>query len=206
MKIKTPFFVIEIETLFIITFFITVFSEIFRNYIYSYYICYLFIIFHEFSHIFVAAILGKKIELFKFSLSGVNIKFCGNNREKKSDIIIYFAGPISNIVLALIFSDIYIVYQLNIFLALINLIPIYPLDGYNILNNVIKNYLNLKNRKKVMKIINNIFYIILLLLGIFQVIFIKNPSVLIFLVYIFLLNQNNQKNIKFQEIINEYIC
>ena len=52
------------------------------------------------------------------------------------NILIYLAGPISNIILALVFYRIRFIFEINLSLAIINLFPIYPLDGYNVLENV----------------------------------------------------------------------
>ena len=82
MKIKTPFFIIEIEILFFIILLVSLFSITFRNYLANYFICYFFIIFHELSHMFVGTIFGEEIELFKFSVSGVSIRFV---EEKNND-------------------------------------------------------------------------------------------------------------------------
>ncbi|MDO4282200.1 MAG: hypothetical protein Q4D02_01065 [Clostridia bacterium] len=151
--------------------------------------CYLFILFHELSHIFVASLFGKKMEKLKLTLSGVNVKF---EREKyilKSEneyfhnMLIYFAGPLSNIILAMIFHSNIMIYEINICLGMINLLPIYPLDGYNILKNVLGN--NYKNIY--LDIIGNITLIVLFLISIYQILFLKSISILIFSVYIFLI-------------------
>ena len=64
MKIKTPFFDIKIDIIFIIIMFIFLFSNNIRSFLSSYLICYLFIVFHESSHMFVATLFGKEIEIF----------------------------------------------------------------------------------------------------------------------------------------------
>ena len=155
MKIKTPFFIIEFEIMFLIVFFSFILSNEIKKILFSFYMCYSFIIFHELSHMFVATILGKEIKLFKFSLAGVNI--CFSNLNKLSiykEILIYLAGPFSNIVLATLFQYNKMIFEVNLSLAIINLIPIFSLDGYNILYNLIfliyilVIYLNNKKGKK----------------------------------------------------------
>lgn len=189
MKFRTPFFYVEVEYLFLIFSFICIFSEKMRDYFAYFYMCYLFILFHELSHIFVASLFGKKMEKLKLTLSGVNVKF---EREKyilKSEneyfhnMLIYFAGPLSNIILAMIFHSNIMIYEINICLGMINLLPIYPLDGYNILKNVLGN--NYKNIY--LDIIGNITLIVLFLISIYQILFLKSISILIFSVYIFLI-------------------
>lgn len=206
MKFKTPYFILEFEILFVLTILVTILSSSFRNYLSSYYICYLFILFHELSHMFIAAILGKEISNFKFSLSGVNISFKEdylnkNNISKLKDILIYLAGPLSNLILALIFRKSEMIFNINIFLAILNLLPIYPLDGYNILENIISLFFYIKKCNIIMGFLSNISFTILLILGIIQLITFNSPSIIIFLLYVYILNNNCKKTQKIKQII-----
>lgn len=206
MKFKTPYFILEFEILFVLTILVTILSSSFRNYLSSYYICYLFILFHELSHMFIAAILGKEISNFKFSLSGVNISFKEdylnkNNISKLKDILIYLAGPLSNLILALIFRKSEMIFNINIFLAILNLLLIYPLDGYNILENIIILFFYIKKCNIIMGFLSNISFTILLILGIIQLITFNSPSIIIFLLYVYILNNNCKKTRKIKQII-----
>ena len=196
MKIKTPFFIIEFEIMFLIVFFSFILSNEIKKILFSFYMCYLFIIFHELSHMFVATILGKEIKLFKFSLAGVNI--CFSNLNKFSiykEILIYLAGPVSNIVLATLFQYNKMIFEVNLSLAIINLIPIFPLDGYNILYNILRNL----NNNIILEIISGICILILSLFSIIQIIYTKNISILIFLIYILVIYLNNKKGKKWSK-------
>lgn len=196
MKIKTPFFIIEFEIMFLIVFFSFILSNEIKKILFSFYMCYLFIIFHELSHMFVATILGKEIKLFKFSLAGVNI--CFSNLNKLSiykEILIYLAGPVSNIVLATLFQYNKMIFEVNLSLAIINLIPIFPLDGYNILYNILRNL----NNNIILEIISGICILILSLFSIIQIIYTKNISILIFLIYILVIYLNNKKGKKWSK-------
>lgn len=213
MKIKTPFLNLEIEYIFIIIILICIFSCTFREYISAYFICYLFILFHELSHMFVASIFGKEIDSFKFSVSGVNIKFKEesyfikkNISKNFKEILIYLAGPFSNIFLAFIFKNNIMISQINIFLAIINLFPIYPLDGYNILRNTFINFFEYKKCNFISDIISAVIFGILLFVGLFQIILYKNPSILIFLVYIYIINECQKKDRKYREMFLHSIC
>ncbi len=193
MKIRTPFCYIEVEYLFLIFSFICIFSSKMRIYFTSFFMCYIFIIFHELSHVFVASILGKKIDNLKFTLSGMNVKFerekykLKNNDTYFNNILIYIAGPLSNIILALIFCKIRFILEINLTLAIINLFPIYPLDGYNILKNVFGN--NIK-RDIYLKFIEKFILSILMIISIYQLVFLKNISMLIFCIYILFIKRS----------------
>lgn len=208
MKIKFSKINIEFEIIFLIVFFVFILSNTVRKILFSFYMCYLFIIFHELAHLTIALLFGKEIENFKFSLSGVCIEFKrerfnlkGNYRLKKEnleEIILYLAGPVSNIILAYIFCNNKMIFEINIAFAIINLLPIFPLDGYNILDNVLEFFnINLKKRQTILEILSKILIYFLILIGFFQLLFLLNPSIIIFSIYVFLIQINNKKRQKF---------
>lgn len=199
MKIRTPLCYIEVEYLFLIFSFICIFSSKMRIYFTSFFMCYIFIIFHELSHVFVASILGKKIENLKFTLSGMNVKFEREKYKLKNDdtyffnMLIYLAGPLSNIILALLFYKIRFIFEINLSLAIINLFPIYPLDGYNVLENVFGN--NIK-KNIYLKFIERLVLIILIFISVYQLVFLKNISIFIFSIYILFLKRSKKNALK----------
>lgn len=141
MKINNFFFPIEVDFVLIIVVLSSLLSKTIAIYLSAFYLCYLFILFHEFSHILFASLFGYEVKKMKLSLSGVCVSF---NKEINSEIylkniLIYFAGPASNYILALIFHNNSLIFSLNIFLGTLNLFPIYPLDGYNVLK-ILLNY------------------------------------------------------------------
>lgn len=208
MKLKFSKVNIEFEIVFIIVFLVFIFSNTIRKILFSFYMCYLFIIFHELAHLTIALLFGKEIENFKFSLSGVCIELKkkrfdlkGNKRLKKEnieEIILYLAGPISNIILAYIFNNNKMICEINIAFAIINLLPIFPLDGYNILDNLLELFsMRLKKREVILEILSNILIFILFFVGIVQLLFLFNPSIIMFSLYVFLIQFNNKKRQKF---------
>lgn len=210
MRIKTPFFDIKVDIIFIIIMFIFLFSNDIRSFLSSYLICYLFIVFHESSHMFVATLFGKEIEIFNIGLFGVNIVFKKlhynleeNYLSKKyliRDIFIFLAGPLSNLILAIIFKNIKVVYDINIFLCILNLIPVYPLDGYNIFKNILLLKLDERNTDKIINIISYIVFLVLFICGILIFILLYNPSFVLFLIYLVILKlsyKNSKKHTKY---------
>ncbi len=208
MKLKFSKVNIEFEIVFLIVFLVFIFSNTIRKILFSFYMCYLFIIFHELAHLTITLLFGKEIENFKFSLSGVCIELKkkrfdlkGNKRLKKEnieEIILYLAGPISNIILAYIFNNNKMICEINIAFAIINLLPIFPLDGYNILDNLLELFnMRLKKRETILEILSNILIFILFFVGIVQLLFLFNPSIIMFSLYVFLIQFNNKKRQKF---------
>jgi len=192
MRLKVKEKIIYIEESVIIVLFVCLLSNIARKYLESYYLCYLFITFHELSHILIASLLG-------FNLIGIHIRISGlsanleNNYFGFKALLIYLAGPLSNILLATMFSNIKIIFEINLALALINLIPIKPLDGYNILAEILEYCMNKKVKKSVLKIVSIIIEICLIVISILLFVKYCNISLIILLIYIKLENLNAAK-------------
>lgn len=195
MKFKVKEFNIYIdETILIVGFLCIIFKGI-REYFENYFICFLFIAFHEFAHMFIASIFGVKTTRLTVRISGLCINLNEIKRQGIKWLLIYLAGPISNISLALLFKNIPLVYTINLALAVINLIPIYPLDGYNVFE-ILLQIIKIK-RKTILKIQNLIEIMVIILLGIvgiYQFVFFVNPSVILMDFYIFIQRSNLRKN------------
>ena len=99
-------------------------------------------------------------------------------------ILVYLSGPLANIMLAIIFRNIRMVYEINMALALINLMPINPLDGYNILKLILVLRLNKQIAKKLIRNIEKCTEILLSILAVFMSFKYYNFSLFLLLVYI----------------------
>ena len=193
MILRLNSFFIEIENLFIIVLISFFFSDKIKLFLTSYFVCYLFIIFHELSHIIFASIFGKKIRKLKLSIAGVCVVFNNNDGLKIiKKIIIYLAGPLGNIILALLFRNIDFVFEINIFLAILNLMPVYPLDGYNILNCILTSL----NKISYLKSIETFFLSFLLVISIIVFFFFFIPSLFIFFIYVILIKYFTKNHVK----------
>lgn len=210
MKINTPYFVINVEILLLIVFLISILSEKVRFFLSSFYICYLFIVFHELSHMLVGAIVGKEFKQFNLSLSGVCVSFkdkkYNTSKETKYDLIkdifVYMAGPLSNVIMAILFKNVKIIFEINIFFALLNLIPLYPLDGYNLIITLFK-LIGIKDNytKIVIDIFENILLLILTVLSLAQIVILRNPSMVIFIIYVIIQKKQRENSDKNAEIL-----
>lgn len=212
MNIKTSIVNIEIEWLLFIIILISVFSAHFRGFIKLYFIYYLFIVFHELSHVFIASILGRKVKKIKLLTAGACAEFedlfgTYDFNQNIINIFVYIAGPLSNFILALIFKNNLMIFQINMFLAVINLIPIFPLDGYNILKNLLyllKNFKIFKiNVKLILKISEIVFVFFLSLISIFQIFVYYNPSLILFILYIYIINKSEKQKTNIYSKINQ---
>lgn len=93
---------------------------------------------------------------------------------QRDEAIIAFAGPAIHIVLALIFTlafsffpyeITYIGLRMNVFLAILNLIPLFPLDGEKILAGLTPNWL--QNALESIRLVSLLFLLSLLVIGLF---------------------------------------
>ena len=126
----------------------------------------MFALIHEFGHIIMAIILKYKIESIEIVPYGIKMKFKVNydDYNKKigkgslislKKILIGVAGPFFNLMLCLIvlicthfgvnfFDENANIFYANLLIFIFNLIPIYPLDGGRILQEILHITLGLK--------------------------------------------------------------
>lgn len=197
MKIKIKQCIVQIEWTFIIIILISVFSKTFRSYLEIYFLCFCFIVFHEMAHLFTGTLFGKKIRNIKISVCGLNIGFNGytdyEGKKKTSnlaDFLIYSSGPIASYILAVAFRNIKLVYEINMAFFIMNLMPVYPLDGYTIFKIFIRGIKNKEVKSFLLKFITITFFAIFLIIIVISVIKYKNYNCVIFMLYIFSLNLN----------------
>lgn len=188
---------IRISPLFIIFSFLIVFFDYFS--LYCTYITILLI--HEFAHYFMARNKGyvsQSIGIMPYGL----VLYDKNYYSKKDEVLIALAGPLTNILLAIIFialwwyipQSYYYTYDFvfaNMILGVYNLIPIYPLDGGRVLLALCTNNKK-KTIRKCMKVFASIFSVVFLLLYV-QSLFHKHNTSYLFMAF-FLLSTLFDKN------------
>lgn len=122
-------------------------------------IVYVSLMLHEIGHFLIALIIHAKIIKFSVTLFGINMQINTNDLSFNRKLALFFSGPLTNI-LIMLFSYNYKlndVALINIFLSLINLLPIMPLDGGNVLKTVLERYIKKEYVYKIIMIINIIF-------------------------------------------------
>ena len=198
IEFKIREIILEIEYLLLITLLISSISNTIVSFLDKYYICMLFVTFHELSHILVGSLFSKKLSRIFIGISGMTafFKYDFSIRDRIyyiKETIIFLAGPLANILIAYFFNDVKFVFEINIFLAILNLLPIYPLDGYNILKNILYS-IGIFPKVIINKIVQGTSIIFLLGIAIvclFIFFKFKNMFGIIFFTYILLLNVKN---------------
>lgn len=174
----------------------------FTKQIETYVLIIIFAIIHELGHLIAGLLMGmrpEKLELkpygvsisFKIIPSDYNKKIASGNKLEMKKIIVAIAGPLTNLLMIFIFSNIelglfsnlMIIYA-NILLIIFNLIPIYPLDGGRIL----KGFLHIGyGKKKAERYTNNISFVILVLMTAISsitVFYMENISIFIIIIFL----------------------
>lgn len=176
MKIKVDLKIFLIIILYILTKNIKVFA-----------ISFIFILLHELGHAITGIILGLKIKKININVFGLSIEFENYGKERLNNkIIIDMAGPAINIItfiIAVIFKNEEIAY-INILLAIINLLPIYPLDGGRIVKNLLLKSHHYKQVVGYTEKISKDTLIIITAISSIVILYIKNVGIFLVILYL----------------------
>lgn len=173
----------------------------------------IFALLHECGHLIAGLIMGFKPEKINVMPIGLSISFKipienYNKKIEKSNILsikkilIALAGPITNMLIALVvifmnfeFTDVQrlnIIYA-NVIICMFNLLPIYPLDGGRILKQFIKIKKGIINSLQYTHIIQNVLMIILTFVSSIAIYYLENISIFIIIIYLWILVLNENK-------------
>lgn len=168
-----------------------------------------FIICHELGHIAAGVVCRAELSRFRLLPVGVNATIDDFHCSKSQKLLIYFSGPLVNVVFAIIIYcvhtwkvpaegllnvDIMLAITINLWLAIFNLIPIPPLDGGRIAIELLSDKVGLFRAKRIMNLFSLFFSIMIICIGI--VVLIKsryNGSLVLIGVYIIFLLRKSKK-------------
>ncbi|MBP1924937.1 stage IV sporulation protein FB [Sedimentibacter acidaminivorans] len=116
---------------------------------------------HEVGHLVAAVILKIKFQRIKITLFGFNLNANLESIKLGNKILLFFSGPFLNLVMFFILADTdYNDFaDINIFLAVVNMIPVIPLDGGNICKAILEKILDGISVSRYM-IMTNCFFIV----------------------------------------------
>lgn len=122
------------------------------------------VLLHELAHAFVAKRLGYKMSEIKLMPYGAMLVGDMSDASLKEEIIIASAGPFASILMALLTTALWwiepttYVYtqsfaQINFCLAIINLIPVFPLDGGRVMLGILSFFMTREKAYKKLRIV-----------------------------------------------------
>ena len=134
-------------------------------------VSYAIMIIHEMCHLIAAVLIGLKPGYITIHPFGVCLKLKNKIIRSFSDeIILYLAGPFSNILMALwakffLPADTDFLYYSNIFLFITNMLPILPLDGGMLTKRILTYFYGEAKAKNIMIFISVLLCMILFAIG-----------------------------------------
>ena len=195
MRIRIGKFVIEISIFFIAVPPLLLFLGGLKEYAFAFFSISL----HEIGHMAAANYYGYKHGLVRLTPVGLSLSINDKDCSRMNSIIIYSAGPAVNLLLFGVSSLATFVYPAinkylgllsatNLYLALFNLIPVFPLDGGRILLEILTGRMGLFAAGRLIRRLALTLSIVLLLLGTYQLyISAFNFSLVIIGIYIIVL-------------------
>lgn len=165
------------------------------------------IIIHEMLHILIAKIFKMNLKNLRISIFGASLEIERQVKSKEiKKILMYLAGPFSNLIIAILVKylnidedeKIKIIYT-NLCICAFNLLPIMPLDGGNILKQLLK--IKLENLKvnKISLIVSKLNLALLTFIYSIAILRIKNISIFLLIIYLWYLNFIEEKKLEILE-------
>lgn len=163
-------------------------------------IFYFSVLIHEMAHIVIALILNVDVDELWLMPVGVCAIYKENIVPIK-EVIISLAGPIMSLILAMFSKDNFIS-NVNIIIMILNLIPIYPLDGGRLQKNFFVYKFGYGKGIKISQFVSDFFIVILFVISIVFVVYFKNFNMLFVTSYVLFLSREEVKKERILRIIN----
>lgn len=184
-----------------------------------------FAIVHELSHLTAGVLLGFRPEELKLTPMGLSLKFKTNSKSRRNmkngnslnikKALIALAGPLANLSIFLVLGifhifkpeqtnsyTYYIILYSNFLIGVFNLIPIYPMDGGRIINEILKVFVGNKKAYKITYLLSKTVLIVLTILASIAILFWHNFAIVFIIIYLWYLEMieirryNKRKNIE----------
>ena len=155
-------------------------------------------ILHEIGHILAMMYFGKNVKKIEFGFANIDLLMEGKNLNCNSfeTVIIFLSGSLLNFLISILFKILYsifgfavfdVIFYQNLFLGIINLLPIYSLDGECLIRKFLEGNFSDKNIDAIISVTSLIFTLPILIVG-FLLIFHSKYNLSLFLVCIYLIS------------------
>lgn len=145
--------------------------------------CIIAVISHEIFHITAALLFKARMYDFRPTPIGIKARLRQSPKSFKKQAAIFFAGPLGNILLAMIFMNgsgfWQYLFEANLAIGIFNMLPVYPLDGSQIFIVVFYKLIGSTRTFKLIKKLSITIKVLLAATGLIQAVFFCNPSILI---------------------------
>ncbi len=173
-------------------------------------LAFFWIIVHELAHYFIVLKLGVESEKLKVHLLGARLEInYFDELELREKLFICFAGPLFNLIIALLYfifyrffplnEYIYSTIEINLVLCIFNLLPIYPLDGGKIVEALLERRFLFAKVNKILSMLSYIFGVGFILLSISAMIILNriNLTSLLAGIFILYLSYNERRKVMY---------
>lgn len=154
------------------------------------------VLLHELGHFGVAKFLGYKLSRFSLSPYGVSLSYFDEQLQKNDELKIAFAGPCVNLLSVIVvlgvwwcFPNFYFLSYdfvlISTMLALLNLLPAYPLDGGRIFVDVASSFFSEKIARRITIVLNIVLSVFFMLVFVVMCFVNFNPTYMLFSVFLF---------------------
>lgn len=170
-----------------------------------YLIFFISIFIHEISHIIIGKILKCRVSQIRILPVGFFVEFEDfYNKSFFKKVFILLAGPFCNFLVSFMFKRFDFVwakeiYLINLTLGIFNLLPIYPLDGENMLEIFLKYFFDYKNGEVCAFWVSKCFLCAITFIYSCIILKIKNLSILIVIVFLWYKNFQKENQIKLEK-------
>jgi stage IV sporulation protein FB len=141
---------------------------------------------HEAAHIIALLIFGCKIVEVQLIIGAIGVKYADVTLSKLQKIMSILMGPLSNLILSVIFlyygCDIY--FGINLVLGLYNLLPLIGLDGGSLIQTFLEGIISTKSVERTLIIFTVLAAVTLFFVTLLYVHVNINYTVLLFCIYL----------------------